>query len=71
MACDTTLFIMMRAGLSLVPLVVWTLGMAGAVWFGFLSLVNVNSKVGDSHPLRRSNALWWRGVDGADLQVES
>lgn len=65
-----SLSIMMRSCLSLVSFVVWTLGVASAVLFCCLSLVNVDSKFGDGHQLRWSGALWWREVDGAGTQVE-
>lgn len=67
-ACDTTFSLRTRSDLALVSSV-WTLWVAGAVWFCFLNSVNVNSKVDASYQLRWSDALWWREVGGAGLQV--
>lgn len=71
MACNATVFVMMRSHSSLVSFVAWTLRVAAAVLFCCLSLVNMNSKVGDSLQLRWSGALWWREVDGAGQHEET
>lgn len=69
MACGTTFSLRTRSDLALVSSVVWTLQVAGAVWFCFFELSQYEPKVDASHQLRWPDAPWWREVGGAGLQV--